>query len=105
MSEDRGILLAVNADDEDWEIDLFDFRGTEWRAMKQHVPGLTMASAIAGMDRLDAEVLAVLLWAWRHRDEPDLTFDHCLDSISLRSVVKRERVETDETPDASDPEG
>lgn len=103
MADDRGLQVVLHADEETWTIDLFDFTGTDWKQMKQRVPGLTMAGAVAGLDTLDAEVLAVLMWRWRIKDEPDLTFEHCLDSISLRSVLRKPEEPDEEPVDASDP--
>lgn len=80
------LVFAVTCDDEEWEINLSRFTGSDWLAMEKFRPNISFASVAQAFMVKQVTVIALALWAWRRKDEPKLTYDQVLDSLDAASV-------------------
>lgn len=88
MSEARSeIVVGITADDETWEINITrDLKGSDWLAMERHRPDISYMSVVNAIVTKQVTVLALVLWAYRRHDEPDLTYESVLDSVAAADV-------------------
>lgn len=86
---DHAITVALG--DEQWEIDLYDIDGIEWRDAKRasgYPNQIALLDAVLGAGDFDA--VAALVWIWRRRESPDLSYVEVLRSFSYGAINRSE---------------
>lgn len=83
-------------------VDLFDIDGIEWRDAKR-ATGMSQREMVrAALTEEDFEAIAGLLWIVRRREQPDLTYEDVLGSLSFaRMGAQGDDEEVEESPPAS----
>ncbi len=93
-------IVTFTVDGVAYDIDLFDIDGVEWRDAKR-ASGMLQQEIIRQGLAGELDAVAALLWVWRRRGEPGLTYEALLRSLSLKSGLPVEGVqEADADPPA-----
>jgi hypothetical protein len=79
---DKNVVTWVIAGQR-YDVDLFDIDGMEWRDAKRATGMSQNAIVFQALDAKDFESIAVLIWIWRRRTEPDLAYESVLKGLSF----------------------
>lgn len=85
-------IVTFTVDGVAYDIDLFDIDGVEWRDAKR-ASGMLQQEIIRQGLAGELDAVAALLWVWRRRGEPGLTYEALLRSLSLKSGLPVEGVQ------------
>lgn len=97
MSVSQDLSLEVSVGGVAYLIEAADIDGLEWRDIKRATDGMTPKQVFQSAAEMDFEALAALLWVVRRREEPKLTFDAVLKTLSFAAMEIDEDTETDPT--------
>ncbi len=84
MTEAKTNIVSWQVGDVRYDVDLHDFDGLEWRAAKQATGSHQEQIVLDALRFGDFDAIAALIWLWRRRDEPSLTYEDVLASFSYR---------------------
>lgn len=73
-----------------YDIDLHDIDGLEWRDITR-ATGMTQGGVMRqALIVKEFDAIGALIWIWRRRSEPDLTFEDTLKTLSYRTFTDGE---------------
>lgn len=82
-----------------YDVDLYDIDGLEWRDITR-ATGMTQAGVMRqALIAKEFDAIGALIWIWRRRTEPDLTFEATLKTLSYRTFTDAQDEEPTSPPD------
>lgn len=92
-------IVSLLVDDKRYDIDLFDIDGLEWRDVRRATHMKAMEVVRAALHDTDLEAIAGLVWIWRRRTEPALTYEEVLKPLTLDSFGAKDEETPADPPD------
>lgn len=94
----------VSLDDQTVKVDPLDIDGNEWVTIKK-ATGLPAKQVMQGVEDLDFECLAAIVWIHIRRDDPDVDLEAVLGGLSLRGFETGDGNESDDESEDEAPSG
>jgi hypothetical protein len=96
--DEKPHVIEIEFEGKVHRIDMLSVSGRQAREFRREV-GVPFMGAF-NRENMDLDVIAGFLWLARRKDEPDLSFDDLLDSVTFDSFKIEEVAETpNEVPD------
>ena len=83
-------IVSWEVDGIRYDVDLNDIDGVEWRDITRAVGMLQTQVLQQALLAKEFDCIGALLWIWRRRGEPDLTYEDVLRGLSYRTFTKKE---------------
>ena len=91
-------IVSWAVDGKRYDVDLFDIDGVEWRDIKRATRESQFEVLRLALDEKDFEAIGALLWVWRRREEPDLTYETVLSGLTYRDLANTPVEESSSPP-------
>lgn len=89
MADDTNIV-SWEVDGKRYDVDLNDIDGVEWRDITRTTGLIQTGVLTQALIAKEFDCIGALLWIWRRRSEPDLTYEQVLRGLSYRTAVRKE---------------
>ncbi len=88
-------IVSWVVDGKRYDVDLHDIDGVEWRDITKATGLLQVSVMSQALIAKEFDSIGALLWIWRRRSEPDLTFEDVLKGLTYRSLTDQEGAKAD----------
>lgn len=86
MTDTDTNIVSWAVDGVRYDVDLYDIDGLEWRDITR-ATGLLQSTVMSqALIAKEFDAIGALIWIWRRRNEPDLSFETVLKTLSYRTV-------------------
>lgn len=83
-------IVSWTVDGTRYDVDLADIDGVEWRDITRAVGMLQSQVLQQALLAKEFDCIGALLWIWRRRTEPELTYETVLKGLRYRTFERNE---------------